>query len=198
VHPPLNVEDFMRLFLAERTVTLKRRLEVHQKYWRKFHLPDVQFDSRCNSLAEAESEKIVEISERQPNGIVQVITRNCSKGHRYHLESVGERWIIQRVDYECVCTAIALKRDCEHCSGSGWRRQTDSVKLPPRKVVPLLKKVVQLLNASKRSCDPTVELFFSPNAGGTSDFSTSGKRSRSRTCPPLLWAGSYLAPMAGR
>ncbi len=157
-----SVEQFMEKFFHGRTETLKKRLEVHRGYWRRFFHPDALFDSRRNSVQLSEAEKIVSILVLHPRLGVHVITEGQGQSrHRYQVQSSPTGWRIHEVDVECSHLAKGAA-NCPQCRGSGWLSWKDRATFfPPR-------NTEEMANANRNrgdqpeddlSANPTIQSF---------------------------------------
>lgn len=94
-----TVEQFMSHFFQERTASLKRLLEIHFVYWRRFYHEECLHDSRRGTLERSEAEKIISISPSV--GETEVVTTGHTVGRsRYHVKSSSAGWLIHEVDIE--------------------------------------------------------------------------------------------------
>jgi hypothetical protein len=123
-----TVEQFMQDCFRERTEALKRRLEIHWVYWRRFYRDGCLYDSRRRVIEASEGEKMVSVTLTDVGASV-VTTGTSIYGSRYHISRAGENWLIQEVDTECGrCRILENSAQCPECGGTGWRSWQESLR----------------------------------------------------------------------
>jgi hypothetical protein len=117
-----DIENFMTYHFRERTEALKKEMEIHAEYAKRFYAPECDWNRWVVSVQWSEAEKIMNIADAE--GEVQVITDNVhSQRSRYHLRPAGQSWLIWEVDMECpVCRHQGRTADCFWCGGTIWDR----------------------------------------------------------------------------
>lgn len=114
------VEQFMGEYFRERTSALRRRLEVHHRFWQRFYDNQCQWDSRRGVVERSEAERIVSISP-SPVGAWVVTSGETIYRSRYDVRPNDDKWLIHEVDMECgLCRIKGLSKECAHCDGTGW------------------------------------------------------------------------------
>jgi len=117
-----SIEQFIYHCFRERTAALKRRLQVHQVYWRRYYHGECNFDSRRGAVERSEAEKIVEVTASECESAVVTIGGLLNLRLRYRVKSSGESWLIQEVDTQCAhCRASGAATECTECVGTGWQ-----------------------------------------------------------------------------
>jgi hypothetical protein len=123
------VEHFVKEFFRQRTSALRRRLEVHQTYWRRFYDSQCHWDSRRGVIERSEAEQI-ESTSPSPNGACVVTTGESIYRSRYDIRPDQGRWSIHEIDMECaLCRVKGASTECSQCAGTGWRNWENLVRL---------------------------------------------------------------------
>jgi hypothetical protein len=132
-----SAEEFMRDFFCARTVQIKKELENRAPFRQKFFTDDCFWDSHSGAIERSESEMIVSSSS---SGIeAEVVTQETDPFPklRYHLQTMGESWLIRCVDVECLsCRGSSGNIQC-FCKGKGWldgNEQASRIKLRKAKL----------------------------------------------------------------
>lgn len=114
------------LFLT-RAAEEKRILANRLGYREKFFTPDCHWDSRAGTLGMIETEVILSIEQSHLEA--RVITaysapfyKSGVKAHRrrYHLEAVGDKWLIRLAEDECLACRGQGDESCVCCKGKHW------------------------------------------------------------------------------
>ena len=97
----IPLDQFMREYFRERTETVRTEIARREPFRQKYYAADCHFDSRRESVAQSEVEDVLSITSRDTEA--EVITTGFGSARsrwrlRYHLQSVGDRWIIKRAD----------------------------------------------------------------------------------------------------
>jgi len=120
-HDPA-VEEFMATHFRERTSVLKKEVEIHASYAKRFCAPEFDWTRSVVSFKQSEAERIVSVVPADTG--VQVTTHGFGfygSGLRYGLRPAGQGWLIWEVNTECpVCVQQGKKAGCFWCGGSGW------------------------------------------------------------------------------
>lgn len=126
-HP--TIEQFIYDCFQERTSALKRRLEIHQAYRRRFYRNECLWDSHRGVVEKSEGEKIVGVSLSDTE--TSVVTTGCTiYRSRYRVIASGGSWSIQEVDMECAhCQVSGVSTECTACGGTGWVSWKDRASL---------------------------------------------------------------------
>jgi hypothetical protein len=124
-----TIEQFIYSCFRERTAALRRRLEIHQVYRRRYYDSECRWDSRRGVVERSEAERIVEVSPSEIEFGVVTIGGHPNHRSRYRVKSSGESWLIMEVDMECChCLASGISTKCAECGGSGWQSWKQLVK----------------------------------------------------------------------
>jgi hypothetical protein len=128
-----SAEEFMRDFFFARTAQIKKELENRVPFRQKFFTDDCFWDSRNGVIELNESESIISITDFDNE--VEVVTQQAEPFPRlrYHLQKVGQSWLIRGVDAECLsCGQARGNAECVFCNGTGWlpdKSQLERIKL---------------------------------------------------------------------
>ena len=115
------VAYFMHRFVRARTAACIRQLELVNDYRKKFYTDACFWDSRRGVAAGSTSEKVTEIMECGSNAKVITTTTGVPSRWRYHLISIGQDWLISKVEMECSqCRLLGVTGDCPQCGGTEW------------------------------------------------------------------------------
>jgi hypothetical protein len=119
------IEQFMIDHFRERTALLKKEVEIHADYAKRFYGPACDWTRWVGSVQASEAETIVRLIPADTGA--QVITRNFTKWQlRYNLRPVGQSWLIWEVNMACHrCENGGRRADCSSCGGTGWIRIKD-------------------------------------------------------------------------
>jgi len=110
----------------ERTTALKRQLEIHRVYRRRFYDDKCDHFSRRGTVELSETEKVLEVSPTETEIVVVTTGDHPNHRSRYHVTPSGQSWLIQEVDTECLhCRTSGPSDDCVECGGIGWLRWED-------------------------------------------------------------------------
>ena len=114
------IEQFMTEHFRERTTVVKKAVEIHAAYRKRFYSPDCDWDSNEGSVQSSEAERIVNIVPIETG--VHVMTLDyCPFRLRYDLRPEGKSWLIWEVDVKCPrCNDRGKSTDCYLCGGTGW------------------------------------------------------------------------------
>jgi hypothetical protein len=110
-----SIEEFMQQYFDDRIVDEKREQASRVPFRRKFHTEDCRWDSRAGVLETMQSEKVLSMSSSETGAEVITSRETCSLTQRlrYHLQPVGNGWLIGSVDFSCpLCGAERGKDSC--------------------------------------------------------------------------------------
>jgi hypothetical protein len=121
------VEEFVRELFDARITEEKRMLASRDPYRQKYFAPDCFWDSRKGTLEMIESEDIVSIDESalKATVITAFVVPYAKSGHdksrlRYHLKVVGDSWLVEFVEHECLACNGQGDESCTVCRGKHW------------------------------------------------------------------------------
>ena len=118
----------MHEYFRERTESIRAELVQREPFRQKFYAVNCAYDSQRGAVELSESEEIVEV-RCSNDGEAHVITSSGIGNHqrrvRYHLQPVGDRWLIRAGEIECgICHGTGKAKngttDCMVCKGKGW------------------------------------------------------------------------------
>lgn len=119
------VEQFIYDCFRERTEALKRELEIHREYRKRFYHDECIWDSRRDVVEDSEGGKVLEVS---PSGIGYDVITTGSRTYcaRYRVRPSGGGWLIEDVEIKCGrCQANGADAMCAMCGGTGWQSCRD-------------------------------------------------------------------------
>ena len=93
------LDEFMNQYFLERTATLRRQIETHLTYWRRFFYSECRYDSRRGCVGRSEAEKILDVTFSGDGAEVVTSGYGICRS-RFRLKMSNDRWLIQEVDTE--------------------------------------------------------------------------------------------------
>jgi hypothetical protein len=130
----LAVEQFINNCFREREEAVKRELQIHHEFRRRFYHEKSNWDSRRNVIDDSVPRRILDVAPARI-GFDVVTTGSVTYCARYRVKSVGEDWLIYDVQIKCGrCQTKGGDNLCVMCGGTGWQ-SSNSIshsKLPNR------------------------------------------------------------------
>jgi hypothetical protein len=155
-----TIEQFIYSCFRERTAALRRRLEIHQVYRRRYYDSECHWDSRRGVVERSEAERIVDVSPSEIEFGVVTIGGHPNHRSRYHVKSSGESWLIREVDLECVhCVASGVSTKCAECGGSGWQSWKQLVKCYEERAIESARSNPDEESEGRPFHDPNIQHF---------------------------------------
>ena len=122
-----TVKEFMDTFFRERLTQEEEYQKVRLPFRRRFFTEECRFDSRADTLARFQSEKIIQIDEEE--SVSRVVTdqifyymgKSKTIRMRYHLRRADTRWLIEKVQTACPLCEGPGDSNCLFCKGEQWR-----------------------------------------------------------------------------
>ena len=121
------IEQFMTDHFRERTAVLKKEVEIHAAYRKRFYSPECDWDAKeLTGQWTGEAEKIMSVTQTGPEH--HVITHGYTPLRlRYLLRPERQTWVIWEVHTECLsCYRRGRRADCFWCGGTIWEHNKAS------------------------------------------------------------------------
>jgi hypothetical protein len=155
-----TVEQFMGDFFRERTEAVKKELEVHQVFQRRFYHDEFFWGNRGKSVGESEAEEIVDVAPSDIGADV-ISTGSTIYPSRYRLMLSGQNWLIREVDMGCsLCHINGVAAGCVICGGRGWLSLKDIARLVEQQLTARTARLIREEEFGGRGYhDPAIEQF---------------------------------------
>lgn len=122
-----KVEDFMHTFFRARLAEEEEYQRRRMPFRKKFFTEECRYDSRGDTLARLQSERITHIDEGE--SISRVVTDQTfhymgtpkTIRTRYHLRRADSGWLIEKVQTACPVCEGKGDSDCPYCKGEQWK-----------------------------------------------------------------------------
>src|SRR4051812_45167304 len=120
-----SAEDFMRAFLHERQILLRKALEIHAPFRRKYYTESCNRGQKNiaklkESLTEVEELLTISVSDKAATAITSRTDGTTFVRERYRLLLSNEGWLIEAVQIECpICRGAGGNSACSVCKGEG-------------------------------------------------------------------------------
>jgi hypothetical protein len=154
-------------FFRERTTALKRQLEIHRVYWRRFYDDKCDHFSRRGTVERSEAEEVLDVTPMETEMLVITTGDHPNHRSRYHVIPSDESWLIQEADTECLhCRTSGPSDDCVECGGTGWliwKDQAVHLALLEQRSTRTTRSKPEDELQDGRFHDPTIEQFMTDN-----------------------------------